>query len=50
VFVLFDASALVEGHLWLKRISAGWHCNINLLEIDERQRVAAMVSIPLGSI
>jgi hypothetical protein len=28
--------------------SAGGHRNINLLEIDERQRVAAMVSIPLG--
>jgi hypothetical protein len=26
------------------------HCNINLLEIDERQRVVAMVSIPFGRI
>jgi hypothetical protein len=31
-------------------VSAGGDCNINLLEIDERQRVAAMVSIPLGRI
>jgi len=40
----------VEGHLWLRPVSASGHCNINLLEIDERQRVAAMVSIPFGCI